>query len=111
EQDERQLVQRIARLGQLDGGLHERGTGPAGFDNAETFDFEPFTQQLNLRRAAHAVGALDSDELAGISVYRQIGDATAVVAAGLDFSIGPFRDPFRRAHGWSPRVGDRGTAT
>ena len=49
EQHERQLVQRVARLGQLDRRLHQRRARPAGFDDAVALHLEPFAQQLNLR--------------------------------------------------------------
>ena len=87
EQHERQLVQRVARLGQLDGRLHQRRSRPAGFDDAVAFHLEPFAQQLDLRAAADAVGAFDRDQLAGIAVDRQIGDAAAVVAARLNPAV------------------------
>ena len=60
EQDERQLVQRVARLGQLDRRLHQRRPRPAGLDDAVALHLEPFAQQVDLRGAADAVGALRS---------------------------------------------------
>ena len=88
EQHERQLVERVARLGELDRRLHQRRARPAGFDDAVALDLEPLAQQLNLRAAADAVGALDGDQLAGIAVDRQVRNAAAVVAAGLDAAVG-----------------------
>ena len=64
EQHEGQLVERVARLGELDRRLHQRRARPAGFDDAVALDLEPLAQQLNLRAAADAVGALDGDQLA-----------------------------------------------
>ena len=73
EQHEGQLVERVARLGELDGRLHQRRAGPAGLDDAVALDLEPLAQQLDLRAAADAVGALDRDQLARVAVDRQIG--------------------------------------
>ena len=52
EQHERQLVQRVARLCELDGRLHQLGARPPGLDDAVALHLEPFAQQLNLRRCA-----------------------------------------------------------
>ena len=84
EQHERELVQRVARLRQLDRRLHQRRARPAGLHHAVALHLEPFAQQLNLRAAAHAVGAFDRDDLPGIVLDRQIGQAVAVVAARLN---------------------------
>ena len=68
EQHEGQLVERVARLGELDGRLHQRRAGPPGLDDAVALDLEPLAQQLDLRAAADAVGALDRDQLARVAV-------------------------------------------
>ena len=104
EQHERELVQRVARLGQLDRRLHQRRPRPAGFDDAVALHFEPLAQELNLRAAADAVGAFDRDQLAGIAVDRQIRDAAAVVAAGLDASVGALHGFSRAQRGSSSLV-------
>ena len=82
EQHERELVERVARLGELDRRLHERRPRPPGLDDAVAFHLEPLAQQLDLRAAADAVGPFDGDQLAGIALDRQIRDAAAVIAAG-----------------------------
>ena len=81
EQHERELVQRVAGLGELDRRLHQLRSRPAGFDDTVALHLEPFAQQRDLRRAADAVGAFDRDDLARISLDRQVRDAVAVVAA------------------------------
>ena len=84
EQDEGQLVEGVARFRQLDRRLHQGGPRPPGLHHAVALDLQPFAQQLNLRAASHAVSPFDGDELAWISLDRQVGDPLAVVAAGLD---------------------------
>ncbi len=104
EQDEGQLVQRVARLRQLDRRLHQLGARPAGLDDAVPFHFEPFAQQLDLRAAPDAVGPLDGNQFSRIRVERQVGNALAVVPAGLNAAIGAAGFHVRRGrHRSSPR--------
>ena len=88
QQDEGELVERVARLGQLDRRLHQRRPRPPGFDDAVALHLEPLAQQLNLRAPADAVGALDRDQLARIVVDRQVGNADAsLLSASSTFLI------------------------
>ena len=45
EQDEGELVERVARLGELDRRLHQLRPRPAGLDDAVALDLEPLAQQ------------------------------------------------------------------
>ena len=88
EQDEGQLVERVARLRQVDGRRHQLRSRPAGLDHAVALHFEPLAQQRDLGRAADAVGAFDRDQLARVVADRQVRDAVAVVLAGLAAAVG-----------------------
>jgi hypothetical protein len=80
EEDERQLVESVALLGEVDGRRHQLGARPAGLDDPVALDLEPLSKERNLGRAADAVGAFDSDDAPRVAFNRQVGDAVAVVA-------------------------------
>ena len=84
QEHERELVQRVALLREIDRRGHQLRSRPSRLDDAVALNLEPFPQQRNLRRAAHAVRSFDGDDFARISLDREVRNAVAVVGTGRD---------------------------
>jgi len=78
EQRERRDGQLMSRLRLVDCFREQWRARPSGVADRKAFEFEPRPDQLNLRRAADAVGPLDRDQMARQPLLREVGQPVPV---------------------------------